>query len=71
MEAMNAVTKAYQQGELSDCMYDVLWGKVGIYAGYGQENSSSRSGRRKKGACAPETEAKIAPFPCAFSHDAI
>ena len=25
----------FKQGELSDCMYDILWGKVGIYADYG------------------------------------
>ena len=25
----------FKQGDLSDCMYDILWGKVGIYANYG------------------------------------
>ena len=25
----------FKQGELSDCMYDILWGEVGIYANYG------------------------------------
>ena len=25
----------FKQGDASDCMYDVLWGKVGIYANYG------------------------------------
>ena len=25
----------FKQGELSDCMYDILWGEVGIYADYG------------------------------------
>lgn len=25
----------FQQGDASDCMYDILWGKVGIYANYG------------------------------------
>lgn len=39
---METTTKIYQKGELifkqgepSDCMYDVLWGEVGIYADYG------------------------------------
>lgn len=25
----------FKQGEISDCMYDILWGQVGIYADYG------------------------------------
>ena len=25
----------FKQGDLSDCMYDILWGQVGIYADYG------------------------------------
>lgn len=25
----------FQQGDASDCMYDILWGKVGIYVNYG------------------------------------
>ena len=25
----------FKQGDLSDCMYDILWGEVGIYADYG------------------------------------
>ena len=25
----------FRQGEISDCMYDILWGQVGIYADYG------------------------------------
>ena len=25
----------FKQGDLSDCMYDILWGEVGIYANYG------------------------------------
>lgn len=25
----------FRQGDPSGCMYDILWGKVGIYAGYG------------------------------------
>ena len=25
----------FKQGELSDCMYDIFWGEVGIYANYG------------------------------------
>lgn len=27
----------FQQGDASDCMYDILWGKVGIYANYGTQ----------------------------------
>ena len=25
----------FKQGDASDCMYDILWGKVGIYVNYG------------------------------------
>ena len=25
----------FKQGDLFDCMYDILWGEVGIYANYG------------------------------------
>ena len=39
---MNIETKTFKmgevifkQGELSDCMYDILWGEVGIYAADG------------------------------------
>lgn len=27
----------FRQGDASDCMYDILWGEVGIYAGYGTD----------------------------------
>ena len=28
----------FREGEASRCMYDILWGRVGIYANYGQKN---------------------------------
>ncbi|MCQ2397896.1 MAG: cyclic nucleotide-binding domain-containing protein [Sphaerochaetaceae bacterium] len=26
----------FKEGDFSDCMYDIVWGKVGIYADYGE-----------------------------------
>ena len=53
MKALNREYRTYRKGEVifkqgdpADCMYDIRWGSVGIYVGYGTEQEKLLAQRR-------------------------